>query len=184
MIRRSSRRFVSRGTRRRRKLVWARASNTPAGTVAGVGSVTATDLLADYVTQAGGDSLNGATLMAIRGRFWAGSVQSGVTSAFLAYGIRLDDASQVALPAAQLLATRGVVTTGRYSDWLARDYYWQQTTAAGAFLQVANEYPALAGRSRRKLDELNSTIALYVENPVGSVAAVYAFQLDLLLALP
>jgi hypothetical protein len=124
--------------------------------------------------------------MAIRGRFWASSVQNAGISAVLRWGIRLDDVNQIALPAAQLLASRGVGTTDRYGDWLARDYFWQPTTAGGtsAYMSGSVNYDPLNIRSRRKLDELNSTIALYVENPAGSVTAAYAFDLDLLLALP
>jgi len=183
MLRRSSRR-VSRGTRRKRQLVWARSSNTPAGTSVAVGTVVATDLLADYVTQSGGDSLNGATLMAIRGRIWASVIATRDLPSFLGWGIRQDDATQVALPAAQLLATRGVVTTGRYGDWLARDYFWTPISADEAAENSVYEYPPLLLRSRRRLSELNDTIALYAEVPAGSEDVGFTFQLDLLLALP
>jgi len=178
------RRFPRRAGSRRRQLVWARSSNTPAGTSVAVGTVVAADLLADYVTQSGGDSLNGATLMAVRGRIWASVITTRDLPSFLAWGIRQDDSTQVALPAAQLLATRGVVTTGRYGDWLARDYFWTPITADESAEGASWEYPGLMLRSRRRLSELNDTIALYAEVPAGSEDVGFTFQLDLLLALP
>jgi len=186
IVRRARSRSFRGRSGRRRKLVWARSANTPAGTSIGAGVVIGTDLLADYVTQSGGDSLNGATLMAIRGRLWASAVQQAGVSIGITWGIRLDEASQVSLPAAQLLSTRAPGSSDRYGDWLARDYFWMPTTAGGinTFANGAVEYPALNIRSRRRIDELNATIALYVENLAGGATAAYAFDLDLLLALP
>jgi len=173
-----------RGRRPRRKLVWARTSNLPAGTIVAPGTVVASDLLADYITQSGGDSLNGATLMAVRGRIivtWNGSTDGALT-----VGIREGNVQDVTLPAAQLLAI-GPGAGGRYLDWLYRDYWVSQAliVAAGSSTQPAVEYPPLMIRSRRKIDELNSTIMLFAQCDAGSATTPRInFAIDCLLALP
>lgn len=178
------RRFSGRRTtrRRQRQLVWARASNLPAGTAVTTPVVAAADLLADFATQTGGGTQQGCTVMAIRGRIWiiGTSVQR---SAFTA-AIRVDDRVVLSLPAAELLNRRGPATTDRYGDWMFREYWWNSNAATQAS-QASYEYLPINVRSRRRLDEQQETLALYVEGQAGVASTFeFGFSLDTLLALP
>jgi hypothetical protein len=139
--------------------------------------------LADYVTAAGGDSLNGSTVMAIRGRFFAFDTTGAAAGAALYMGIREGDALDATLPAAQLLATKAPGTTDRYGNWMHRDYW--SSDLGGADTAYTYIYPPLQVRARRKIDELNSTLLMFVENPTGAADSwTYGFYIDTLLALP
>jgi hypothetical protein len=123
--------------------------------------------------------------MAIKGRLnvtWNGAGDSVFT-----VGIREGTVLDVALPAAQLLA-RGPGAGGRYDDWMFRDY-WTSAVTPIALATNHSAYSEMYGplnvRSRRKLDELNSTLLLWMDSAVGNVniPRLY-FSLDVLLALP
>jgi len=181
--RRFSRSSGTTARRPRRKLVWARSNNLSAGTALAAGVVLPTDLLADYQTQAGGDSLNGSTLMAIRGRFWVeGASTVAANAVTVTMGIKLCSQLDIALPAAQLLSTHAPLSTARYDDWLARDYFHVAGTATATNFSMSQEYFPLMIRSRRRIDELYSTIGMFIEGT--GAASTYYFAIDCPLALP
>jgi len=178
--RRSRTRFSRSLASRRRKLVWARTSNLPGGTsvLDGSANVLASDLLADYITVAGGDSLAGTTLMAVKGRIFHSSAAVGVCGTV---GITKNDASQVQPAVSTIMAQHAPATNGRYDDWLYRDYFWD--APAGSVTGRQNhQYLPLNVRAKRRIDELNETIILYMQSQGG--ASVFFFSLDCLLALP
>ena len=182
MIRR--RRFVSRGTRaRRRKFVWARSHNNFAGTALAANGFLVIDLLADYQTFAGGDTLNGATIAAIRGTV----LPVGTTSAQMSAGVALtvEDVAVATSIAPAQLAPWGA---GRYRDWLYRQSFYEFAIplAAGttAILPVAGNSVAsvVNVRSRRKLEELDSSLFMVVQN--GAQAGAFIYDLSIGLMLP
>jgi hypothetical protein len=179
--RRSSRTFRVRGPRRR--LVWARQFNTAAGTNIPANGSIFSDLLSDYVTQAGGDSLAGCTVMRIRGNLW--SRPTGGLGSMVGWGIRKDDQASVTAT-----ATPQPYTTGRYMDWMARGLLvWDSylVPAAGTVVTPTimgnNQAAVIDVKSRRKVDELNESIFLCMQELTGNSVNIF-IDLSLLVALP
>lgn len=185
MIRR--RRFVSRGTRgRRRQLIWARSTNWPTGNALAANASDFTNLLSDYQTFAGGDTLNGATVMRIKGNVLFLGTTGGNPQQASAFGITTEETALVSTASS---ANMLPMTTGRYRDWMYRQtlYTFQisPSVAGAAFLMPFNG-DSQAGRvdirSRRRIQELDSS--LFAIWQAGPQAVAFYFDFSILLALP
>lgn len=160
------RRKVSRGTPR--KKVWVRHFIGESELLAGAGaySLPLLSFEASY-----GAQLLGCTILRVRADLY---VESTVQSAGYLYGLRVATADVVADLAPAPAQAPGSMP---HADWMA--YGLITAGATGGFSHSED----VDVRSMRKLDELNQTLLLAVEN-AGADAVTWAGQMSILVALP
>lgn len=185
--RRSSMRSFRRAPQRKR--VWARASNEGAELVAGgsAGSPTTVNLLSDFETVAG-LQVFGITVVRILGEIFvaAGEEPAADVQDFMAcaWGIKMTPASTVTTAVSPL----DVDAQGAYEDWMGFGVTHLLTTgdttiqASGAFDGAGYHRFPVDVRSKRKLDELGTSLALHFDSAPETTS--WCFYLSMLLLLP
>lgn len=157
------------GRRQHRKFIWDRHAGTIPTTSFGV------DLLAPYRSQPGATHL-GATITRIRGFIYPDQV--GTTLLGVA-GMRVDTWNEDPADSSNQPSVQPD------ADWLA----WMPFFAAeGAVLQPATWNPeasvwAVDIKAQRKLEELNETLWLFVDQP-DTLQNTYSYNLSIGLKLP
>lgn len=173
------RRFAGRRSSpsRRRQLLWARTRAPIAGSALAAGpSFASVDLLADAET-ATGARMEDATVMAIKGVFYAGL---GVSPCQVKWGIKV---MSRALFASGMTAANSGPLTNPYEDWMWTSTYWAPGAGITPAFPNANRNVELNIRSRRRLRNLDDTLVLLGEAPATATASVAFFDLSVLLAL-
>ena len=159
-------------TPQRRRTAWARQASNNLALVANVAQ--RIDVLASFKTARTDTTLEGCTVL--RSHLWIVFTGTAIVGGIARAGLLVEDL--LSLPAA---ATNGPITRPD------RDWYGlvTQTVVGSAALTAVNynngrlwDYDF---KSRRKLEEVNSSAFVYVESP-SNVAV--SFQTDILLALP
>jgi len=171
-MRTARRRYVSRGTRTRRKLRWERALSTPGFTIA-ANTTTTQNLLAGVEAYEGFNIIG--TVLRIIGCFAVDTLAVSQGQFAVAIGV---------LPSGYAIPNGGLRGNQRYLDWM---YYTQRTgpniaaAAANDWAQSGLYYWEIDLRSKRKLSKPDDQLSLVVDNGQAAVVG-YSTTLNVLVA--